>query len=119
MASAGSTPINPALHAQRYFKLPFTSKSESTKNPTSLTFNQSNDNAIWYAHFNGQYISRQMEIHPNRPPSLLLAGKDDLQMCELPLELTGLTQKKGAEITEKEFDNLWLHYGGQLKQWKP
>lgn len=38
MASTGSTQLNPALHAQRYFKLPFTSKSESTKNPTCELF---------------------------------------------------------------------------------
>ena len=40
MASTGSTQLNPALHAQRYFKLPFTSKSENTKNPTCEFFKQ-------------------------------------------------------------------------------
>ena len=29
---------------------------------------------------------------------LLLAGKDDMQMCEMSLEETGLTRKRGAEV---------------------
>lgn len=30
---------------------------------------------MWYAHFDGQWIARQMELHPNKKPVLLLAGK--------------------------------------------
>ena len=33
-----------------------------------------------------------------REPILLLAGRDDMQMCELSLDETGLTRKRGAEI---------------------
>ena len=33
-----------------------------------------------------------------KDPILLLAGKDDMQMCEMSLEETGLTRKRGAEI---------------------
>lgn len=29
---------------------------------------------MWYAHFDGQWIARQMELHPNRKPVLLIAG---------------------------------------------
>ena len=32
-------------------------------------------------------------------PMLLIAGKDDSKMCELPLEETGLTRKRGAEVS--------------------
>ena len=28
-------------------------------------------------------------------------------MCELSLEETGLTRKKGAEITDKQFEEAW------------
>lgn len=60
-----------------------------------------------------------MEIHPDAKPVLLITGRDDLKMCDLSLDATGLMKRKGVEITEKEFDNLWQHYGGQLKQWTP
>ena len=51
----------------------------------------------WYAHFDGQYVTRQQELHPGKQPLLLLAGKDDLEMCELTLEETGLAHKKGPK----------------------
>lgn len=34
-------------------------------------------------------------------------------MCELSLEDTGLTQKKGAEILEVDFEAEWSKYGGK------
>lgn len=66
----------------------------------------------WYSHFRGQWIARQMELHPDKPPILLVAGKDDMQMCELSLDETGLTQKRGAEILEQEFETEWKRNGG-------
>lgn len=39
-------------------------------------------------------------------------GKDDMQMCELSLEETGLTRKRGAEILENEFNKEWQKHGG-------
>lgn len=53
-----------------------------------------------------------MEIHPGKDPILLLAGKDDMQMCEMSLEETGLTRKRGAEILEHEFEKEWSGNGG-------
>lgn len=35
-----------------------------------------------------------------------------MQMCELNLEETGLTRKKGAEILGREFETEWGKYGG-------
>lgn len=40
-------------------------------------------------------------------------GVDDMQMCELSLEETGLTRKRGAEILEHEFNREWERYGGK------
>ena len=40
-------------------------------------------------------------------------GVDDLQMCELSLEETGLTRKKGAEILGKDFEAEWNAKGGK------
>uniref|UniRef100_A0A0N5ASZ6 Unconventional myosin-VI n=1 Tax=Syphacia muris TaxID=451379 RepID=A0A0N5ASZ6_9BILA len=84
-------------NAQRYFKVPF-------DRPASQ--------GLWYAHFDGQWIARQMEIRPNERPLLLIAGRDDINMCEIPLQNTQLTRKKGAEILADEFETLWRYYGG-------
>jgi myosin-6 len=54
-----------------------------------------------------------MEIHPERKPVLLVAGVDDMNMCELSLDETGLTSKKGAEILEKDFEQEWNKYNGR------
>jgi len=40
------------------------------------------------------------------------SGVDDMQMCELSLEETGLTRKRGAEILEHEFNREWEKLGG-------
>lgn len=37
-----------------------------------------------------------------------------MQMCELSLEETGLTRKRGAEILEQEFAKEWEKHGGKL-----
>lgn len=41
------------------------------------------------------------------------SGIHDLQMCELSLDETGLTRKKGAEILGKDFEAEWNKYGGR------
>ncbi len=40
------------------------------------------------------------------------SGKDDMEMCELSLEQTGLTSKKGAEILPRQFEDLWARHDG-------
>jgi myosin-6 len=42
-----------------------------------------------------------------------LLGVDDMNMCELSLDETGLASKKGAEILEKDFQQEWNKHGGQ------
>jgi len=42
-------------------------------------------------------------------------GADDLKMCELSLEETGLTRKRGAEILENEFEQEWAKHGGNQR----
>jgi len=85
---------------QRYFRLPFSKPNTEAR-------------GWWYAHFDGDWIARQMEIHPGKDSILLLAGKDDMQMCEMSLEETGLTRKRGAEVLENEFEKEWAANGGQ------
>jgi myosin-6 len=50
----------------RYFRIPFV-RPGSTE--------QGNKRGWWYAHFDGQYVARQMELHPDKPAILLVAGK--------------------------------------------
>jgi myosin-6 len=54
-----------------------------------------------------------MEIYDEKPAVLLLAGVDDMHMCELSLEETGLAMKQGAEILEKDFEEVWTKNGGK------
>lgn len=138
MESANKTPrLQPKVnkddnYKQRYFRIPFTRGDPNKK-------------GFWFAHFDGQYVARQMELHPEKVPVLLIAGKgdirshtslwifleffysiirpimftlrsigkDDMQMCELSLEETGLTRKRGAEILESEFEKEWSKNGGK------
>ena len=55
---------------------------------------------------------RQLELHPNKQPVVLVAGRDDMELCELSLEETGLARKKGAEILGHEFEEAWSKAGG-------
>lgn len=92
-------------YEERYFRIPFV--RPNADNPDSA-----GKKGWWYAHFTGQYISRQMEIPHGKKPILLMAGRDDMQMCELSLEETGLTRKRGAEILPQQFENEWKNHGG-------
>jgi len=92
---------------QRYFRIPFIRPCDRNIAP------ELQKRGWWYAHFDGKYIARQMELHPGKHPLLLVAGKDDMQLCELSLQATGLTQKKGAEILPRQFEEAWVSHGGQ------
>ncbi|XP_044613460.1 unconventional myosin-VI isoform X2 [Equus asinus] len=91
---------------QRFFRIPFIRPADQYKDP------QNKKKGWWYAHFDGPWIARQMELHPDKPPILLVAGKDDMEMCELNLEETGLTRKRGAEILPRQFEEVWERCGG-------
>jgi len=42
----------------------------------------------------------------------LFPGVDDMKMCEMTLQQTGLACKQGAEILEGDFDQQWARCGG-------
>lgn len=88
---------------QRYFRIPFVKGGSGG----------SGQRGWWYAHFDGQWIARQLELHPDRDPILLIAGQHDIDMCELSLQETRLTSKRGAEILPQEFEEEWTKYGGK------
>ncbi|XP_006813001.1 unconventional myosin-VI-like [Saccoglossus kowalevskii] len=100
-------PVAPVNNEQRFFRVPFVRPSDQHKDP------EFKKKGWWYAHFDGPWIARQMEVHPDKQPVLLVAGKDDMQMCELSLDETGLTRKRGAEILEREFEQEWDKNGGR------
>nr|XP_033326319.1 myosin heavy chain 95F isoform X2 [Megalopta genalis] len=114
MEAAAKTPRTPIKQSipqssQRYFRIPFVRPSViQQENPPTII-----KRGWWYAHFDGQYVARQMELHPDKAPILLVAGIDDMQMCELSLEETGLTRKRGAEVLEHEFNREWEKNGGK------
>nr|XP_043905499.1 myosin VIa isoform X3 [Solea senegalensis] len=91
---------------QRYFRIPFVRPGDQYKDP------HGKKKGWWYAHFDGPWIARQMELHPDKHPILLVAGKDDMEMCELSLEETGLSRKRGAEILPRQFEEIWERCGG-------
>uniref|UniRef100_A0A8C4RIJ9 Unconventional myosin-VI n=1 Tax=Erpetoichthys calabaricus TaxID=27687 RepID=A0A8C4RIJ9_ERPCA len=112
-AQQNPAPPLPARHQeiamnrqQRYFRIPFIRPADQYKDP------QNKKKGWWYAHFDGPWIARQMELHPDKQPILLVAGKDDMEMCELSLEETGLTRKRGAEILPRQFEEIWERCGG-------
>ena len=57
---------------QRYFRIPFVRNTEQNMNPEFAK------KGWWYAHFDGQYIARQMELHPDKIPLMLVAGMKTL-----------------------------------------
>ncbi|KAK2154661.1 hypothetical protein LSH36_261g02057 [Paralvinella palmiformis] len=115
---AGNAPAIPSRkidksvqEQQRYFRIPFVRPADENRGDGSK------QKGSWFAHFDGKWIARQMELHPNKQPVLLVAGVDDMKMCELALEETGLTRKRGAEILEQEFEEEWAQHNGiQLLQ---
>lgn len=56
------------LAAQRYFRIPFV-------RPSDKAAAGGGRKGWWYAHFDGQWIARQLELHPDKVPVLLLAGE--------------------------------------------
>jgi myosin-6 len=91
---------------QRFFRIPFSRPADQMRDGNDKK------KGWWYSHFDGKWIARQMEIYDEKPPVLLLAGVDDMHMCELSLEETGLSKKRGAEILESEFNAEWNKHGG-------
>lgn len=62
---------------QRYFRIPFIRPADQYKDP------QNKKKGWWYAHFDGPWIARQMELHPDKQPILLVAGSQGFQCCSI------------------------------------
>ena len=59
---------------QRYFRIPFHKPADEHRDE------EPKKKGFWFAHFDGKWIARQMELHADKEPILLVAG-----MCFLTL----------------------------------
>ena len=66
--AAASTGKSGDSTQQRYFRIPFAKPSDVNHDEDQ------SKKGWWYAHFDGRWIARQMEIFPNKPAVLLVAG---------------------------------------------
>ena len=78
-----------ADNQQRFFRIPFARPSDEFRDdPTHKKHGQ------WYAHFDGQYIARQMELYPDKKPLLLVAGEETVTSYLLKLDNLFFVLKK-------------------------
>ena len=117
---------------QRYFKIPFFRMVDISEMARRGQRRHSRgakelDRGLWLAHFDGEWIARQMVLMGSGDGSagsagsagsegadvvFMVAGVDDIRMCELSLAETGLETQKGAICTESEFNKHWNRFGG-------
>lgn len=70
-AAAKSAAISAKSHAQqRYFRISYVKPSDEHRSTADAVMR-----GWWYAHFDGRWIARQMELHDHKQPVLLVAGK--------------------------------------------
>lgn len=53
---------------QRFFRIPFARPADEYREGSEKK------HGMWYAHFDGKWIARQMEVYPDKSPILMLAG---------------------------------------------
>lgn len=58
------------------------------------------------------YLNRLCYDYLSNLKHISSTGKDDMEMCELSLEETGLSRKRGAEILPRQFEEIWERCGG-------
>ena len=59
---------------QRFFRIPFVKPSDEHRDDDDDEEHVAKKKGWWYAHFDGRWIARQMELYVNKPPVLLVAG---------------------------------------------
>jgi len=63
------------MSSQRYFRIPFVRGAMGNSSAGGNDSTTGSKRGWWYAHFDGQYVARQMELHPEKPAILLVAGE--------------------------------------------
>lgn len=72
VTKAQAPPAKNATPTQRFFKIPFARPADEFRGETQKK------HGMWYAHFDGEWIARQMEIYPQKPPIMMVAGKEEI-----------------------------------------
>ena len=119
---------------QVYFRIPLIHPNKTNSigekgNSTIVIQGKTITREGWlYAHLDGGLIARQMELHPEKPPALLVDGVDDMDqlhcMEQLKLALKTaieiaqpISKKRGSTVTfkiaEPYFEKEWVKNGGQ------
>lgn len=80
---------------QRYFRIPFIRPADQYKDP------QNKKKGWWYAHFDGPWIARQMELHPDKRPIVLVAG-ESAAFCHVITERASLENPVYALLYNRE-----------------
>ncbi len=65
-------PTTQELSEQRYFKIPFSRPADEYRDDGT-----EKKHGHWFAHFDGEWIARQMENSPGKSPVLFVAGTFD------------------------------------------
>lgn len=76
--AAASAAAAPPRNEQRFFRIPFSRPVDPFRAAGVVT------QGWWLAHFDGQWIARQMELHPNIPAIFLVAGMLVVQIYFTP-----------------------------------
>ncbi|KAK1338244.1 hypothetical protein QTO34_001358 [Cnephaeus nilssonii] len=92
---------------QRFFRIPFIRPADQYKDPR-IRRKAGGTPILMDLGLPGKWNS----ILTSHPSFLWLVCKDDMEMCELNLEETGLTRKRGAEILPRQFEEIWERCGG-------
>lgn len=74
--SSAHAPADDAGEApQRYFRVPFVRPASQPRDQPK---------GWWYAHFDGQWIARQIDMLPGKKPIVLVAGYPLANSCSFP-----------------------------------
>jgi myosin-6 len=98
-AKAAGPAFKPEDPNERYFRIPYTRPQDKGK--------KDRVKGTWYAHFSNQKVKRQLEVHPQQKPVVLVVEKNASEMCDLSLKESGLVEKPNAEIPRSVFEEAW------------
>jgi myosin-6 len=57
------------VYSIQHYEIPFARPADEFRGETQKK------HGMWYAHFDGEWIARQMEIYPDKTPTLMIAGE--------------------------------------------
>jgi len=70
---------------QRFFRIPFLKPGDEHRDE------EFKRKGWWYAHFDGKWIARQMELYAEKTPTLLLAGQKTFLILIITITIAMIT----------------------------